>query len=121
LCGAQNLLGDLETDIRHVMEPNTATSLKVRACLTIPTRHCHSCCKAERERETERQRERETERQRDRDRDKDREREREREREGCSTVWLTRSGWGARVQESKKNSLKDFVHVAGPLGVSHFL
>jgi hypothetical protein len=81
LCGAQNLLGDLETDIRHVMEPNTATSLKVRTCLTIPTRHCHSCCKAERERETERQRERERERQRDRDKDRERERERERETE----------------------------------------
>ena len=25
------------------------------------------------------------------------------------------------VQESKRNVLKDFVHIAGPLGVSHFL
>jgi hypothetical protein len=32
--GVQNLLGDLEADIRHVMEPNTATSLKVRRGIT---------------------------------------------------------------------------------------
>ena len=25
------------------------------------------------------------------------------------------------VQESRKNQLKDFVHIAGPLNVSHFL
>ena len=25
------------------------------------------------------------------------------------------------LQESKRNSLKDFVHVAGPLGVTHML
>jgi hypothetical protein len=30
----QNLVGDLEADIRHVMEPNTATSLKVRRDIT---------------------------------------------------------------------------------------
>ena len=36
---------------------------------------------------------------------------------GC----LRGAGLCTRVQESKKNSLKDFVHVAGPLGVSHFL
>lgn len=28
---------------------------------------------------------------------------------------------GLQAQESKKNSLKDFVHVAGPLGVTHFM
>merc|ERR1719183_3446018 len=25
------------------------------------------------------------------------------------------------LKESRKNALKDFVHVAGPLGVSHFM
>ena len=28
---------------------------------------------------------------------------------------------GAALRESKRNVLKDFVHIAGPLGVTHFL
>ena len=28
---------------------------------------------------------------------------------------------GASLRESKRNVLKDFVHIAGPLGVTHFL
>lgn len=28
---------------------------------------------------------------------------------------------GSNLKESKRNVLKDFVHIAGPLGVTHFM
>lgn len=39
----------------------------------------------------------------------------------ASSVQLMAPNTATALKESKKNQIKDFLHVAGPLGVTHFL
>ncbi len=118
----QLILKSLETDLRKVMQPNTATNLRVRASSYVRARAGpgplrSSCLAVSQLLHVAKSALRWTYRS-----------------PGTPAVTLhaaacrstcTVRGSNRRIdggaQESKRNQLKDFVNIAGPLGVTHFL